>query len=108
LYKKIESLNPDLETIYIIRDNARYYNNILVKEYLKNSRIVEICLPTYSPNLNLIERLWLFFKKKVTYNKYYKKLSDFKKAITDFFDRDILEYKDKLKSFITENSMKAI
>lgn len=108
LYKKIESLNPDLETIYIIRDNARYYNNALVKEYLANSRIKEICLPTYSPNLNLIERLWLFFKKRITYNKYYEKFSDFKKAVMDFFDRDILECKDKLKSFITENSMKAI
>lgn len=108
LYKKIELLNPDLEKIYIIRDNARYYNNGLVKEYLLNSRIVEICLPTYSPNLNLIERLWLFFKKRITYNKYYEKFSDFKKAVMDFFDREILECKDKLKSFITENSMKAI
>jgi len=108
LYEKIESLNPDLDKIYIIRDNARYYNNSLVKEYLKKSRIVEICLPTYSPNLNLIERLWLFFKKKVTYNKYYEKFSDFKKAVKDFFDSDILECKDNLKSFITENSMKPI
>lgn len=108
LYKKIELLNPWLEKIYIIRDNARYYNNVLVKEYLLNSRIIEVCLPTYSPNLNLIERLWLFFKKKITYNKYYEKFSDFKKAVMDFFDKDILECKDKLKSFITENSMKAI
>jgi transposase len=108
LYKKIEKLNPDLKRIYIIRDNARYYNNTLVKEYLLSSRVVEICLPTYSPNLNLIERLWLFFKKRITYNKYYEKFSDFKKAVLDFFDRDILECKDKLKSFISENSMKAI
>jgi len=108
LYKKIELLNPDLEKIYLIRDNARYYNNSLVKEYLEKSRIVEICLPTYSPNLNLIERLWLFFKKKVTYNKYYEKFSDFKKVVKYFFDSDILECKDQLKSFITENSMKAI
>lgn len=108
LYKKIELLNPNLDKIYIIRDNALYYNNALVKEYLLNSKIVEICLPTYSPNLNLIERLWLFFKKKVTYNKYYEKLSDFKKAVMDFFDRDILDCKYELKTFITENSMKAI
>lgn len=108
LYKKIELLNPDLERIYIIRDNARYYNNVIVKEYLLNSKIIELPLPTYSPNLNLIERLWLFFKKRITYNKYYEKFSDFKKAVMDFFDRDILECKDKLKTFITKNSMKAI
>jgi transposase len=29
-------------------------------------------LPPYSPNLNLIERFWRFFHKKVTYNKYYE------------------------------------
>jgi len=108
LYKKIEWLNPDLETIYVIRDNARYYNNNLVKDYLKTSRIKEICLPTYSPNLNLIERLWLFFKKKITYNKYYEKFSDFQKVVKDFFEDGILECKNELKSFITKNSMKAI
>jgi transposase len=108
LYSKIEKLNPDLKKIYIIRDNARYYNNVLVKEYLLSSRIIEICLPTYSPNLNLIERLWLFFKKKITYNKYYEKFSDFRKVIKNFFDNDILECKNQLKTFITKNSMKAI
>lgn len=108
LYKKIEFLNPDLETIYIIRDNAKYYNNDLVKEYLINSRVKEICLPTYSPNLNLIERLWLFFKKKVIYNNYIEKFDDFKKIVMNFFDSDILNLKNELKTFITKNSMKAI
>ncbi len=108
LYQKIEVLNPDIEKIYIIRDNARYYSSVLVKDYLVNSRIIEICLPTYSPNLNLIERLWLFFKKRITYNKYYETFSDFKKAVMNFFDKDILEYKNELKTFITKNSMKAI
>jgi len=108
LYKKIEILNPFLETIYVIRDNAKYYNNVLVKTYLETSKIKEVCLPTYSPNLNLIERLWLFFKKKITYNKYYEKFSDFKKVIMNFFNNDILYLKNELKSFITTNSMKPI
>jgi transposase len=56
-----------MTTIYVIRDNARYYANSLGKEYLDTSKIKEICLPPYSPNLNLIERLWLFFKKNITY-----------------------------------------
>ncbi|MBE7547044.1 MAG: transposase [Planctomycetia bacterium] len=58
-------------TIYIISDNAKYYRSKLVKEYLANSRIKIKFLPSYSPNLNLIERLWKFFRKKILYNKYY-------------------------------------
>ena len=47
-----------------------------------------IYLPSYSPNLNLIERLWKFFKKKVMYNKYYDTLSDFENAIDDLTASD--------------------
>ena len=54
-----------MEKIYIFRDNAKYYSNKEVQEYLKTSKIKEIPLPTYSPNLNPIERLWLFMKKEV-------------------------------------------
>ena len=103
LYEKIVEKNPDLETIYVVRDNARYYGNKMVKEYLKTSRIKEICLPTYSPNLNPIERLWLFFKKKIIYNQYYEKFADFKKIVMDFFNNGLLWYKKELKTFITDN-----
>ena len=39
LYTKIEKRYSDLDKIYVIRDNARYYNCNLVKEYLL-SRVV--------------------------------------------------------------------
>ncbi|CAD7853876.1 MAG: Mobile element protein, partial [Olavius algarvensis Gamma 1 endosymbiont] len=29
-----------------------------------------VFLPSYAPNLNLIERFWKFFKKKTLYNRY--------------------------------------
>jgi transposase len=70
LYKEIEEKNPGKEKIYIIIDNARYYRCGLLDEYLKTSKIKQIFLPPYSPNLNLIERLWKFMKKKIIYNKY--------------------------------------
>jgi len=44
-----------------------------------------IFLPTYSPNLNLIERLWKFLKKIVLKNKYYKTFNEFRNAIESFF-----------------------
>ncbi len=71
--------------IYIILDHARYHYSKEVKEYLKGKHIKLIFLPAYSPNLNLIERLWKFFKKKILYNKYYENAGEFRKACVKFF-----------------------
>ena len=54
--------------INIFADNARYYKCKLVFAYLAlNPRIQIIHIPPYCPNLNLIERLWKFYKKKLLY-----------------------------------------
>lgn len=85
LLKMLEQKYALAAFIYIILDNARYHYSRKVKAYLKNSRIKLVFLPSYSPNLNLIERLWKFFKKKVLYNTYYEKLEDFRQACIKFF-----------------------
>lgn len=102
-FQDIELKNTDKKKIYIILDNARYYHSGIVKEYVEKSRIELIFLPSYSPNLNLIERLWKLFKKKVLYNKYYETLKDFQNAIFSFFYDKIYGIKDELKSLMTEN-----
>lgn len=89
-------------TIYLIADNAKYYRSRLVQEFLEqNPRVKMIFLPPYSPNLNLIERLWLFFKKKRLWNKYYEKYDDFKKASMSFFE-NLHQHKEELKSLMTD------
>ena len=88
--------------IYVICDNARYYRSKVVQEYLKNSRIKLVFLPAYAPNLNLIERLWKFFKKQVLYNRYYETFGDFRAACQDFFDNP-KRYRAELRSLLTEN-----
>ncbi len=67
LFERIEQAHPSAESIYVIADNAGCYHAGAVKEYLASgrSRIWLWFLPPYSPNLNLIERLWKFFRKKV-------------------------------------------
>ncbi|MBR1527996.1 MAG: transposase [Oscillospiraceae bacterium] len=45
-----------------------------------------IFLPPYSPNLNLIERLWKFLHKKIMANKYYCTFSEFYQAVSKFID----------------------
>ena len=103
LFKEIEERHPYLENIYIIHDNARYNYSKELKEYLKTSKIKMIALPPYSPNLNLIERLWKFMKKKVMYNTYYEQFEDFRKAILKFFEKDIGNYDDVLSTLMREN-----
>ncbi len=85
LFKALEAKNPDAAVIHIIADNARYYRANMVTEFLKTSKIKVHFLTAYSPNLNLIERFWKFFKKKVLYNKYYETYDNFNRAILDFY-----------------------
>lgn len=89
--------------VIVIADNARYYKCTLVTEYIQaNPRIQLIFLPPYSPNLNLIERLWKFYKKKILYNKYYETFDEFKMQTQDFFD-NISDYSTELKSLLRDN-----
>jgi len=85
--------------IFVILDNAKYHYSRKVRRFLENSKIQLVFLPSYSPNLNLIERLWKFFKKKVLYNTYYEKIEDFRKACIKFF-RNINSYWDELVSIM--------
>jgi len=85
LLKEIMRKQP-LGLIYIILDNAKYYHSQFVNEFLQqNSRVQFLFLPPYSPNLNIIERLWKFFKKKVTYNSYYAEFAVFRFYCLNFF-----------------------
>jgi transposase len=86
--------------IIVILDNASYHYSQEVRDVIeKSSRLKLVYLPTYSPELNLIERVWKFFKKKVLYNKYYENLSAFRKATIDFF-QNFDNYADELSSLL--------
>jgi transposase len=103
LLKKLRRVYRQSGKIYLICDNAGYYKNVTVESEARKLGIKFVFLPAYSPNLNLIERFWKFFKKKVMYNKYYEKFKDFKNAVSDFFNMGIKKYKSELKSLLTEN-----
>lgn len=99
LFQTIEQAYPLAKDIVLILDNAKYHFSKEVKEYLNTSRIRLVPLPSYSPNLNLIERLWKFFKKNVLYNKYYENLATFRSACIQFF-RNIDNVREEMISFI--------
>ena len=71
--------------IVIILDNARYQHCKFVIEVAQSLGITLLFLPPYSPNLNIIERLWKFVKKKVLYAKYYQNFQLFQNAIANAF-----------------------
>lgn len=102
LFAKIEAKHPDANVIYVIVDNARYYRSRLLKKHLKGTKLKLIFLPPYSPNLNLIERYWKFFKKKVLNNRYYETFEEFKLACESFF-RKRRKYMPELQKLLTEN-----
>lgn len=85
LFEYLISLYPLATAIYVILDNAKYHFSREVQEWIKNSKIKLVFLPSYSPELNLIERLWRVFKKNVLYNKYYKTFDEFKDSCIGFF-----------------------
>ena len=89
------------EKIVVICDNARYHRSNLLAEWLaQHPRIRQKFLPPYSPNLNLIERLWKWMKKKVTATVYYPTFAEFKQAVLDLFAR-LPDYQQELKSLLS-------
>jgi len=89
--------------ITVVLDNARYQRCKKVQECAAVLGIELLFLPPYSPNLNLIERLWKFVKKKCLYSKYYEKFQGFKEAITDCLGKTDTEYKQELDTLLTLN-----
>jgi transposase len=67
--------------ITVVLDNASYQTCGCVKDLARELDIELLFLPPYSPNLNLIERLWKFVKKKSLYSKYYSCFESFCSAI---------------------------
>ena len=87
----------------IVLDNARYQHCQLVEDAANTLNITLLFLPSYSPNLNIIERLWKFTKKTILYAKYYETPDKFHFAITDFFQTINQKYNPDLKKLLTLN-----
>ena len=93
---------PDKKNIYLILDNASYNHALRVKAKAKKQKIILHYLPPYSPNLNPIERLWKFVRKKFFKDKYRDTFAKFCTQLDEFFANLDL-YRDELTSLLTEN-----
>jgi transposase len=102
--KPLEALlakHPDTEKFLLYLDNARYYSKPCVKEWLKAHRQFRLVpVPAYSPNLNLIERLWKFLRKKALSRRHVT-FEAMQAAVAGVLDR-LGDYRDELSTLMTE------
>src|SRR3982751_5728372 len=101
LLEALRAKHPDTERFLLYLDNARYYNKPCVKEWLAAHREFRLVpLPAYSPNLNLIERLWKFLRKKAL-NRWHVTFEAMQEAVAKVLDR-LGEHRDELATLMTE------
>jgi len=84
-------------------DNARYQRCRLVQDLADALGIELAYLPSYSPNLNLIERLWKFVKGECLNGKYYETFEDFQASIEKCLEQIPTEHRAAIDSLITRN-----
>jgi transposase len=87
--------------ITIMLDNARYQRCAWVQAVAPELGIELLYLPTYSPNLNLIERFWRFVKKPCLYSKYYAASTSFQQAILTCIRQAPTTHKEELEQLLT-------
>jgi transposase len=89
--------------IALVLDNARYQHNAVVEALAKELGIRLLFLPSYSPNLNLIERLWKFIKRRALYGRYHPTFAEFQAAIEEVIDGIPTTHATALKTLMTLN-----
>ena len=99
ILEKLREKNGEKE-VYLILDNAKYQKSKLVKKAAEKNHINIVYLPPYSPNLNLIERLWKILRKFCLSNKYHETFEKFCKSIDSFLNETSTTYKNEVTSLL--------
>lgn len=97
---KLAALNLEVP-ITVVLDNARYQKCQLVFALAKALNIELLYLPSYSPHLNLIERLWKFVRNQCLYSKYYAEFDDFQGAIATCLETAKTTHKKSLETLLS-------
>jgi transposase len=87
--------------ITLVLDNARYQKCALVQGLAESLGIELLYLPSYSPNLNLIERLWRFVRKESLNSIYYETFEGFTTAIDECLGNLPTKHKGEMETLLT-------
>ena len=68
---KVTQSYPTQKVVMVV-DNVRYHHAKRLKPILEKykHRLELVYLPAYSPDLNPVERIWWYMRKKITHNRY--------------------------------------
>lgn len=102
-FGKIRKAYPQTAKIHIILDSAGYNKSAETKKHAEEHGIELHLLPTYSPNLNAIERLWKVMNETVRNNKFFSSAKEFREAITNFLKKSWFTINQSMKSRINDN-----
>jgi transposase len=106
LFTLMMAKHPQTRHFRIYLDNARYQHATLLREWIATTRKEQGVtfdlkhLPGYSPNLNLIERLWKFLRKEAL-QKWHPSFEDMQKAVAEVLD-NLPRYRQQLETLMTE------
>ena len=106
LFEAIMAKHPKTKHFRIYLDNARYQHAKILKEWIEQTRKDKEVwfdlkhLPAYSPNLNLIERLWKFLRKEAL-QKWHQTFEAMQEAVAEVLD-NLSRYQAQLKTLMTE------
>jgi transposase len=101
LLEALRARHPDTARFILYLDNARYYGKPCVKEWLAAHREFRLVpLPAYSPNLNRIERLWKFLRRKAL-SRWLKTFEEMQAAVAGVLDH-LGDYRDELATLMVE------
>lgn len=95
----IREKNQDI-WLYVILDNAAYQRCGKFRQCAEALNIHLIFLPSYSPNLNLIERLWRFLRKKVSADRFYSSFQEFFDIVKEFLSTVHIRFHFQLVSLL--------
>ena len=97
----LRSLHPETERFLLDVDGAGYYGSPVVKEWLQRHPEFHLSrIPAYSPNVNLIERLWKFMRAKALC-RWHKTFADMQAAVSEVLDH-LEDYRGELQTLMTE------
>jgi transposase len=89
--------------ITLVLDNARYQRCALVQALARSLHLELLFLPSYSPNLNLIERLWRFVKKECLASRSMPDYATFAQTIDGCLHSLDTTYKEQMETLLTLN-----
>jgi transposase len=101
LLRVLKERHPETKRFILYLDNAAYYGKPIVQEWLKRHPEFRLePVPPYSPNVNLIERLWKLMKQKAL-SRWHPTFEAMQQAVSKVLDH-LDEYREELATLMVD------